>query len=121
MFGPASTPVQTLPVADPRDARIAELERIAYIGEHHHADLTWKARCEETQRQLDEARALVEAATCFAFGGTSRPAFAYRTQFGHVDNDVTWCAGVPEGDDVECESRDSAIAKARALAKEDGK
>lgn len=41
-------------------ARIKELEALAYIGEHHFPDLTWKARCLEAEEQL---RALRSATT----------------------------------------------------------
>jgi hypothetical protein len=50
-----------------RDAEVARLEKLAYIGDHHFHDLTWKVRCEETvtdlrevTRERDEARAKVE-------------------------------------------------------------
>jgi hypothetical protein len=32
--------------------RIQELEKLAYIGEHHFPDLTWKARCAEINADL---------------------------------------------------------------------
>lgn len=41
-----------------KDAEIARLEKLAYIGEHQFEDLTWKARCDELRAQLaaDKAR-----------------------------------------------------------------
>lgn len=38
-------------------ARVAELERLAYIGEHHFPDLTWKARCGEAEARATAAEA----------------------------------------------------------------
>ena len=38
-------------------ARVAELEKLAYIGEHHFPDLTWKARCEEAAKRVSELEA----------------------------------------------------------------
>jgi uncharacterized coiled-coil protein SlyX len=35
-------------------ARVAELERLAYLGEHHFPDLTWQARCEELRVRMAE-------------------------------------------------------------------
>lgn len=38
--------------------RVAELEPLVFIGEHHFPDLTWKHRCEEQHRRI----AVLEAA-----------------------------------------------------------
>ena len=66
-----------------RDNRIAELERLAYIGEHHFPGLTYKARCEEQHADIAALeRALSEIATLPGVvfgGGTESPwAAAYR-------------------------------------------
>lgn len=37
-------------------ARISELEKLAYIGEHHFPDLTYKSRLEEVLQELNKAR-----------------------------------------------------------------
>lgn len=42
---------------DTLTARVAELERLAYIGEHHFPDLTWKARCGEAEARATAAEA----------------------------------------------------------------
>lgn len=34
-------------------AKIAELEALAYIGEHHFPDLTWKVRCDELIQTIE--------------------------------------------------------------------
>lgn len=39
------------------EARVVELEDLAYIGRHHFPDLTWKARCEELRVSLRTAEA----------------------------------------------------------------
>jgi hypothetical protein len=43
-------------------ARIGELEKLAYIGDHHFPDLTWKARAEELVTDLRAANARAEQA-----------------------------------------------------------
>ncbi len=41
---------------------IAELKKLAYIGEHHFPDLTWKARCAEAGAKVREMEAVYNAA-----------------------------------------------------------
>ena len=38
-------------------AMVEELERLAYLGEHHFPDLTWKARCEDFSTRVTELEA----------------------------------------------------------------
>jgi hypothetical protein len=45
---------------DTAEAKLREMEKLVYIGEHHFPDLTWKARCEETVVKLREAQAEIE-------------------------------------------------------------
>ena len=43
--------------------RVATLEKLAYLGDHHFPDATWKARCEETVTDLRAAEARVKELT----------------------------------------------------------
>lgn len=43
--------------------QVPGLKRLSYIGEHHHPDLTWKARCEEEKTRADALQARVAELT----------------------------------------------------------
>jgi hypothetical protein len=39
---------------------LAHVHSLVYLGEHHHPDLTWKARCLEANDDLNKARSEIE-------------------------------------------------------------
>jgi hypothetical protein len=45
--------------AEKAEARVSELEKLAYLGEHHFPDLTYKARLEELVPQFRAAEARI--------------------------------------------------------------
>ena len=66
------------------EAENAKLRKLAYFGEHHFPDLTWKARCEELLKENKELRKLLRH---FFNNGSGIP-YAQWTREQHAAYDI---------------------------------
>lgn len=61
---------------------IERLLKLAFIGEHHFPDLTWKKRCEEQQIEINKLRRQIETAPKTLDGTVARPGLFVHGDWG---------------------------------------
>ena len=66
------------------EAENTKLRKLAYFGEHHFPDLTWKVRCEELLKENKELRKLLR----YFFGNGSGIPYAQWTSEQHAAYDI---------------------------------